>query len=84
MYIGTHNNGNYSCFLLWSPSAQIFVPIPATLYYISLGFSLSLSGVPIQYFKNEEKTLGSMSCLIGFYLIIYHSVDYDRNYGNNP
>jgi len=47
MYIGTHNNGNYACFLLSSLSAQIFFQIPATLYYISFGFSLSLSGVPI-------------------------------------
>jgi hypothetical protein len=31
MYIGTNNNGYYCCFLLWSPTAQIFVLIPATL-----------------------------------------------------
>ena len=47
MYIGTHNDENYYCSLLWSSSLQIFVPISVTLDYISLGFSLSLSGLPI-------------------------------------
>jgi hypothetical protein len=47
MYIGTHDDGNYYCFLLWSSIVQIFLPVPVTLDYISLGFSLSLPGFSI-------------------------------------